>query len=357
MSMVQRLVALFMTGTGNSYKVAGWAASIAAERGIEVQMQQISSKSKVPDIPSQSLVVLSYPTHGFTAPWLLLKVVWKMPRGEKRPVIVLPCRAGTRMFGRCFPGFEGTAGYVVAFLLWLKGYVVQAVTAVDMPSNWTAVHWGLSAENAGVISSKAEHKVNHVLGQVLAGKRYFSGFISLVLGLLVVRISVMYLIMAQLILAKLFFASERCNSCSICQNICPKGSIQMRGNGDKRPYWSYSCDSCMACMNFCPQQAIEVSPLVVVLLYYIISVPILTYILRWNGENLAAMELKAIPGLEFIAQYIYILLAVGVAYWLLHSLFRFRPVRKVIGWLSHTRYFRRYQAPGVTLHDIHKFRR
>lgn len=343
-----------MTGTGNSYKVACWASNIANERGLDVHLQQITSKSKAPDIPAQALVVLSYPTHGFTAPWLMVKVVWQLPRGENRLAVVLPCRAGTRVFGRCLPGFEGTAGYVIAFLLWLKGYAVQAVTAVDMPSNWTAVHWGLSPANTAVISGRAENKVKYVLGQVLDGKRYFSGFIPLVLGLLVVRISVMYLIMAQLILAKLFFASEKCNSCSICQNICPKGSIQMRGNGEKRPYWSYSCDSCMACMNFCPQEAIEVSPLVVVLIYYITSVPVLAYLLSWTGGTLGATQTDVIPGLEFVTQYMYILLAVGAAYWLLHSLFRFRLVRKAIAWLSHTRYFRRYQAPGVTLRDIHK---
>ena len=50
-----------------------------------------------------------------------------------------------------------------------------------------------------------------------------------------------------------FRADETCNSCELCEKICPTGSIQM-DNG--QPKWSKTCEQCMRCVNYCPKQAI-----------------------------------------------------------------------------------------------------
>ena len=339
-----------MTGTGNSYRVAAWCAETAESRGMGSELFQVRDGEKGIQSSADALNVFVFPTHGFTAPWLMLKYVLRLPRGEKRHAVVLPTRAGVRIRGVFIPGLEGTGGYLVALLLWIRGYSTQGVMGVDMPSNWTALHWGLSEENSAAIHKLAKAKVIGMLELVLGGRQHYDGMVQLLLGLLLIKISFMYLIMAQLFLAKLFFASDRCNGCALCLSICPKHALRMLQN---RPYWTYSCDSCMACMNFCPRQAIEVSPFLITLFSYIAMVPAFAYLLKFTADYYN-LELESIPLIGFGIQYVYILLAIAAAYWLLHFTLGSRLVGMVAGIFSHTRYYRRYRAEGVTLADIHR---
>jgi NAD-dependent dihydropyrimidine dehydrogenase PreA subunit len=348
--MYQTLLAFFMTGTGNSYKVAQWCALAAGDKALATELAQVTAGADSPAIPPNTLTVFTYPTHGFTAPWLMMKYVWRLPPGRKTHAIVLPSRAGIRIKGVFLPGLEGTAGYLIALLLWLKGYSARAVMGVDMPSNWTALHWGLSAENAAVISSLAESKVKSLLTTVLTGHRHYDGIVQFTLGLLLAKISLMYLILAQLILAKLFFAADNCTGCGLCRAICPKQALRLSGK-PPRPYWTYACDSCMACMNFCPHRAIEVSPVIIILFYYLTTVPAMAYAFAYIAGTFG-LDLAGIPLLGFAIQYLYIIAAIALTYWVLHLSFGSRLLRALAGKLAHTRYYRRYTASGVTPGDL-----
>ncbi len=336
-----------MTGTGNSYLVAKWF--LAAFADARTTLYQISEHRPGITAGDADLLVFSYPTHGFTAPWLMIKQVFRLPPGNGTHVVLLPTRAGTRLLKVSLPGMEGTAGYLIALLLWLRGYKVKGVSAVDMPANWTAVHWGLNQENVQAIIGKAGTTVQRIAARIAAGQACYNGFIPLLIGLGLARISLMYLILAQLVLAKLFFASDQCNGCGLCRRICPRQAVSLSGH---KPRWSYACDSCMACMNYCPQQATEVSPLTVLLFAYVLSLPVAA----WLAAKLGALfmtELSAI--VNFAVQYLYTLVSVAAMCWLLHLVLRLKRVAAMLTALSHTKYFRRYRAPGATLADIHKY--
>ena len=347
--MIKKIVLFYMTGTGNSYKVAEWFAKVGAELGIATKMQQIRKSKLQLEADREIMHVFTFPTHGFTAPWLILKQIFCLPKGNGAAVLILPSRAGVRIKGVSLPGMEGTAGYLVAFILFLKGYKIKGVMGVDMPSNWTALHWGLSKENTEFITAAAQPKVTHFAKSVLAGKVYFDGIVPLALGLCLAPISFMYLIMAQLILSKLFFASDKCIGCGLCAKTCPKEAIRMIGTLKKRPYWTYSCDSCMSCMNICPYQAVEASPILAILFYYLTTVPIYSYPLR----DVTAISYDWLLGnWAGIIQYFYIVIAVAFAYILLHATLGWRLFSMLLSRLSHTHYFRRYHAQDVNLKEL-----
>ena len=352
MSIVfERIYVFFMTGTGNSYKVAAWFTEVATTLGLQTKMQQIRTEKLSIEPGEKTMCIFTLPTHGFTAPWLILKQILYLPRGKDTSAVVLASRAGTRIKGVSLPGMEGTAGYLTAFLLFLKGYKVRGVIGIDMPSNWTAVHWGLNSENVAFIIGAAQPKVKHFATVILSGQVYFDGVVPLTLGLWLAPISFMYLIMAQLILAKLFFASDQCVGCGLCANSCPKHAIVMKGITRKRPYWTYSCDSCMACMNYCPYKAVEVSPILAIIFYYLTAVPISTYLLSF----LLPAPLPWLPiNWDGIIQYAYVLTSVFLVYLLLHTALGWRMFSMLLSRLSHTHYFRRYHAPDVTLQDLNK---
>jgi len=53
---------------------------------------------------------------------------------------------------------------------------------------------------------------------------------------------------------KNFFLDESCNSCRICEKICPVKNITLI-NG--KPVWSHKCEECLACIHFCPNGSIK----------------------------------------------------------------------------------------------------
>jgi len=337
--------AFFLTGTGNSHQVAKWFLQGLGQQLPE--LHQIKENQPALPTPENDLLVFSYPTHGFAAPWLMLKHIFRLPRGNGVHAVVLPTRGGTRLFGVPLPGMEGTAGYLVALLLWLRGYAVRAVSAVDMPSNWTAMHPGINSVNASVIANRGEAKAKRISREILAGHTFYNGFIPLFLGILLAQLSLMYLIIGQLLLAKLFFAADNCTGCGLCRKICPKQAIGLLAG---RPYWTYSCDSCMACMNFCPEQAVQVSSPSLLLFCCLSVVPLAALSTAASGYP-AAWHAGM---LGFAVEYAFILVSAALIYLLLHHILRLKPAAALLATLSHTKYFRRYRSPGVSLPDINK---
>jgi len=347
--LFEKVVTCFMTGTGNSYKVAAWFAEVATTCNLQASMHHVKTTKLSLEPNAKTLYVFTLPTHGFTSPWLMIKQILRLPRANGASAAVLPSRAGIRINGVSLPGMEGTAGYLLAFLLSLKGYKIRGVMGIDMPSNWTAFHWGLSKKNIEFIISAAEVKIKFFAKTVISGQVYFDGIVPLALGLLLAPISLLYLFLGQILLSKLFFASDKCVGCGLCANVCPKQSILMIGKIRKRPYWTYSCDSCMACMNYCPHKAVEASPILAIIFYYLTTVPVSIYLLN----NL--VPLAWLPGiLTGIIQYIFILASVFLTYLLLHTILCWKLLRTILSILSHTHYFRRYHAPDVNLKELNK---
>lgn len=53
---------------------------------------------------------------------------------------------------------------------------------------------------------------------------------------------------------KAFHTDASCNSCGLCEKLCPKNTIHLE-NG--KPIWGSDCLQCLSCINGCPKQAIQ----------------------------------------------------------------------------------------------------
>jgi len=51
-----------------------------------------------------------------------------------------------------------------------------------------------------------------------------------------------------------FYADDNCNSCGICENVCPVNNIVLVQG---IPEWQHKCQLCLACINFCPEKSIQ----------------------------------------------------------------------------------------------------
>jgi Pyruvate/2-oxoacid:ferredoxin oxidoreductase delta subunit len=349
----QNIIFYFLSGTGNTYRVATWAGEVAGSQDAEVKVVPIDRADPETDIRPgpETLLGLFTSTHGFTAPWAMIRFVLGLPPGRGVHAFVSPSRGGTKFGSLHLPGFEGTAAYLLALILRLKGYNIRGVIGVDMPFNWTVLLPGFNQSNAESIIARAKPRVTTFIQSILAGERSFGfwTFFALFLGILILPISLGYLLIGRFYLSKLFFATEKCNGCAVCARNCPVGAIKMKGMSRPRPYWTFSCEGCMRCMNFCPEEAVEASHLLAVGLYFLISVPFGVVLTNWLAGFIPFLDTIGNALFQYLLQYAYTLFAFYLAYLLFNWLVRIPLVNKIFTFFTLTRFYRRYHEPGTNL--------
>jgi Pyruvate/2-oxoacid:ferredoxin oxidoreductase delta subunit len=345
----------FLTGTGNSYRVAAWLAEAARDAGAAVTVRPIEAAAPAQEVGvgEGALLVLTMPTHGFTAPWAMIRFALRLPRRKGTHAVAVAARAGLRM-GRVFvPGFEGSGPYLLAFILALKGYRVRGALGVNMPCNWIALHPGPHPETAASIVARARVRVAGLADAIFSGERRFCHWLIPLAGLLFVPISLAYMLFGRLYLAKLFFASTRCNGCGLCAEHCPVRAIKMwDGQGHRRPYWTFRCQSCMRCMAYCPTRAIEASPLLIIASYLLPSALSLALLFSWLARSVPALGFLARGVPRWLLESFYPLIALYLIYPLFSLLVRLPPVNWLFTHLTLTHYYRRYHEPDTRLKDL-----
>ncbi|MBI4911588.1 MAG: 4Fe-4S binding protein [Acidobacteria bacterium] len=336
----------WMSGTGNALRLAQAFAGDLAAKGVAVRLSQAAPRPEPP--PPGAWLALFFPTHGFTTPWPVLRLCLALPLGRGRPASVVSTRAGWWM-GACLRGLSGSAAWLPALLLAIKGYRVRGVLSVDMPSNWITVHPSLNAAHVSHFIDQGRIKTHAFARRLLEGRRHLwsvDNLFELICGMALAPVSLGYLLFGRPLFAKLFMANERCDACGLCALHCPQGAIRMKAGGNW-PYWTLHCESCMRCMNLCPRQAVEASHSLGVLLNLAAGAPVVALLLAlalpgWTGGPVLQ---KGLPG--FLLNYAWYLLALVATYALAFQLMRWRPLRLAFAFTTLTRWFRRYRMPGL----------
>jgi Pyruvate/2-oxoacid:ferredoxin oxidoreductase delta subunit len=350
----RRATFYFYSGTGNSRRVAVWMADAADDAGSAVTLGPIESARPEGQVGQgeEAVLGLVMPTHGFTTPWTMLRFVFRLPRRSKTHAVIVATRGGLKI-GRLYtPGFEGTATLLVALILVAKGYRIRGMAGVDMPSNWLALHPSLPPRAVDGIISRARAKTARLSDIILSGKRRLGNWLAPVFGLLVLPISLGYLVIGRLFLAKLFFASDRCTGCALCAEHCPNGAIEMRGTEDEAlPYWTFRCESCMRCIAYCPVQAVQASHLLAIGFYLLARVMPTAAALAWVTARIPPFSfLRHIP--RWIVLWINALATLALAYPLFHLLLRVHPFNWFFTHTTLTQVYRRYHEPATTLEEL-----
>jgi ferredoxin len=107
-----------------------------------------------------------------------------------------------------------------------------------------------SEENQHLVFEKAKEKIKHITEIIKDNKQEIKterlSFIGNILS--------NYFIKSLGEKDKNFIVDEKCNSCGICETVCPVSNIKMV---DGKPQWQHKCQQCLACIHFCPTIAIQ----------------------------------------------------------------------------------------------------
>jgi ferredoxin len=280
----------------------------------------------------------------------MIKFVLRLPRGRGTHAFVIVGRGGSKIGKRYIPGLEGTACYLMALLLIVKGFNVRGVMAVDMPANWVVAYPAPSPPKAAGIMHRARLRTFAFFETILEGGRSFGGWTGLTLGFLLLPVSVAYLLVGRFFLAKLFFANNDCNGCGLCARNCSYGGIKMKGAKKQRPYWTYACESCMRCMAYCPVKAIEAGHSWAAILYFASSSTLSAHLLNLLVADTGHFFINR--WLSYPLKYAYLLVSMAAAYWLFFLLLRVPLINTIFTYTTFTHVFGRYHEAETKARDL-----
>jgi ferredoxin len=336
-----KAIIYYFSGTGNSRNVAKWIASVSQEYQVECQpvnIAQINRKKLTAPEPDTLIIFLS-PIHGFNYPPIMLNFITNFPKGKNK-VVLMNTRAGMLIGKFITPGLTGIAFYLSALVLFLKGFSIKAILAVDMPSNWISVHPGLNDRTVKFLHGKNKERVEKFAHKIMQGKSHFKHLLE-VYDILFAPIALAYYLVGRFFLAKTYFASADCDNCGLCIKACPvKAIIKI----DSRPFWTFNCESCMKCMSNCPKKAIETGHVYIAAFVHVFYAVILVAFYKYFNTYIFPIENKL---LKFVLESVLSIAFLAVWYRLIHWLLRYKVPERLTVYTSLTKYKwwgRRYKA-------------
>lgn len=228
----------YFTGSGNTLKLArDLARSAGAFDLVKI------SRSMEYDHRDCDVVGIVYPVYCFVLPNIVEDFLGKAQFSNTAYIF------GLASYG----GLLASSGRRLATLLKKRGHTLNAGFAIRMPGNATTVYDVVASQKRDAMYQAERRRIPDIANSI--GTRSTCG-VDTTLGVLGRIASAIGPQMMKSIPSsdKAFFVDTNCNSCGICEKVCPVGNIAM---SDGKPQWKHTCECCMACFHWCPKASIQ----------------------------------------------------------------------------------------------------
>lgn len=231
----------YFTGTGNSL----FAAKYLAEHFDSVQLIPIASLIKQEEIKiSGNKIGFSFPVYIGGMPLIVKEFIKKINIEGKPYIFAIATNAGT----------VASTLIMADNLLKQKGQRLSAGFSLHMTSNYVPNY---DAEKDEIIEEKlanARQKIKRIAEIIKAEKKTKIETSTPITNFVFSKIAYNLMLSKIPNMDKGFWFDEKCDSCGLCEQICPVDNIKLE---DGKPIWMHNCEQCMACIQWCPQEAIQ----------------------------------------------------------------------------------------------------
>ena len=234
----------YFTGTGNSKYAADTIAAYIGDETVPLERALKASQGRI-DIRGQEYLGFVFPVYYFGIPSIVEEFIRRI-KLEGSPIkstfVVLTCG-----------GTTGNAHGMFRDLLFERGIELDYIFAVDMPDNYILLYDLQKPQQRDNQLKNSDITIREIAEKLINGERGNHNFITGPFHTLVTKIA--YPLYRKGRKTDKFYATDDCNGCELCQQICPSGTISMYLN---RPEWTEErCIHCLACIHRCPQKAIQ----------------------------------------------------------------------------------------------------
>ena len=231
----------YFSGTGNSLVVARHLARELGETEIIPMAKVINNEEISSD--SEGIGII-YPVYMWGMPLMVVNFIRKLNLNKDKYIFAIAT----------YGGMVGGALRQTDNELRAKGLKLKAGFAVMMPGNYTPLYEAIPFDKQKKMFREEEKRIKeiaHIIKETQESKVEMSfPLITLVFS------KVLYELFSPKIktMDRSFWADKKCNSCGVCQRVCPVGDIRMN---EGKPEWLNHCEQCLACLHWCPQEAVQ----------------------------------------------------------------------------------------------------
>jgi len=230
----------YFSGTGNSLAVAKTLANQLGECEL-VPITQVWQQNRI--VTNAERVGIIFPLYYLGLPKLVLEFVQKADFSASTYTFAVMTRG---------VAYVGGAIHHIKQLLAAKQQTLHAGWYVNMLSNYIPWFDLPVEETQQVVLRKATAQVEAIAAQIQKQAHVYER--EPLFWLRPIRNNP-YLKAANQ-KDRAFRVESNCNSCGICQKVCPVGNIALAAG--QLPEWQHRCQECLACIHNCPQQAIQI---------------------------------------------------------------------------------------------------
>ena len=231
---------LYFSGTGNSRYAAETVSRITGDE--LVSLNKLIKAGESGNFVSQRPLVIVAPVYAWRLPRLVSDFLLRASfDGNKDIYFLLTCGDSA-----------GAAAVYAARLCQKTGLNFRGFATIVMPENYIALFTAPSEQQSQQLIAAADQRLAQLAGLIAAGEPLpmeKSGLIGSICSKLINPLFYRFTIKD-----KAFYATEQCNGCGRCAQLCPLNNIRL---AEAKPCWLGNCTHCMACIGGCPQQAIE----------------------------------------------------------------------------------------------------
>jgi len=250
LTISEKKVIFYFSGTGNSLKMADDIAEL-----IDAKIMNIAPLLEKKSVMMESETIgFVFPVYDFKAPEVVTEFVGKL-KGIESQYIFAICNYGIapskslKRFQAEIEKVGGTLSLGLSFQMPHNGIGSGNFSITRHQEMFT--YW--EQEKTKIAKKIMEHEKDGIE----KSKPFESMKVFLFQGVLFKSIPTFTKLLSKVAFhgwdALAYTANEKCNSCGICEKICPVHNIHME-NG--KPIWEDHCANCFACLQWCPQQAI-----------------------------------------------------------------------------------------------------
>nr|WP_321502911.1 EFR1 family ferrodoxin [uncultured Dethiosulfovibrio sp.] len=225
------------SGTGNTLHIADRIAQELNDCRI-INMSTVMGKKVKAEGERVGII---YPVHAFGMPGVVSRFMSNFEVDRSSWVFLVVNSAGMPL---------GTEAQCQS-ILGKKGIELKASFALKMPGNYPPLKNPPSGEKLKKILTKGDSKLDKVV-ESIKNKRQS-------------RPSTLFRWVSERINPRaikeackgdrVFYTTDSCNSCGVCQAVCPVENIVLDKSG--HPRWLGKCTGCLSCFHWCPTEAIQ----------------------------------------------------------------------------------------------------
>lgn len=229
----------YFSGTGNSLQVAKDLADSLGNAEV-INMAKFNTDSEI----DSKRIGIVFPVYCWGPPLIVNNFADKI-RVSKNTYIFLIATYG---------GFPGTALEILAEHFNKREISINSAHNIFMPGNCIRSYGAFDNTKQQRCFVKEKIAVGKIVKEIeLYSTNIKAAKINLI-GSAIFK-KTYYSMMKDCYSSDQYYSvGDSCNSCGICESVCPVQNITIDTG---KPVWHHKCESCMACIQRCPQEAIN----------------------------------------------------------------------------------------------------